>query len=202
MQIILHFFTFFLHFSAKIGAFLFIPPCSAHTYHKPQPPQNQPIRLHQDHTRTKLIISLGRRANRALLPRCVPRCARSRRAIRCETPCGTHSPVGVPHTHLTMQKTPEIAKKVTKSKKKCEKICTCQKKAVSLRRNLIKAVQIYDYIPKNSTCCSGWRNSRCIHYCSGIVPVLQRNAHNHQRKPILSSWRHLGAHPDKDHRDL
>lgn len=34
-------------------------------------------------------MSLGRRANRALLPRCVPRFARSRRAIRCETPCGT-----------------------------------------------------------------------------------------------------------------
>ena len=59
------------------------------TQDQPNTSQYQPIRLYQDQTRTKLIVSLGRRANRALLPRCVPRCARSRRAIRCETPCGT-----------------------------------------------------------------------------------------------------------------
>lgn len=154
MQIKLHFFTFFLHFSALCHTSIQLEPRKTQpitqpikprqdqprttqdqpntSQYQPNTSQYQPIRLHQDQTRTKLIVSLGRLANRALLPRCVPRFARSRRAIRCETPCGMPSPVGVPHTHLTMQKTPEMAKKVTKCKKKCEKICTYQKKAVSL----------------------------------------------------------------------
>ena len=42
MQIILHFFTLFLHFSAKIGAFVFIPPCADDIFFSPKPCQNQP----------------------------------------------------------------------------------------------------------------------------------------------------------------
>lgn len=100
MQYLLHFFTFFLHFSAKIGAFLFIPPNTLHTHLQPQPPQNHPKRPRKSQPKAMRSVFLGRRANRALLPRCVPSFCRSRRAIRCETPCGTPAPlarpVGVP----------------------------------------------------------------------------------------------------------
>ena len=91
MQYFLHFFTFFLHFSAKIGAFLFIPPNTPHTHLQPQPSQTQPKRPRKSQPKAMRSVFLGRRANRALLPRCVPSFCRSRRAIRCETPCGTPS---------------------------------------------------------------------------------------------------------------
>mgnify|MGYP006923204015 CR=1 FL=1 len=117
MQYFLHFFTFFLHFSAKIGAFLFIPPNTPHTHLQPQPSQTQPKRPRKSQPKAMRSVFLGRRANRALLPRCVPSFCRSRRAIRCETPCGTPSPVGVPHTDITLQKTLKSEKKLKKMRK-------------------------------------------------------------------------------------
>lgn len=41
-------------------------------------------------------VCLGWRADSALRPRCVPSFCRSRIAIRCETPCGTPSPLASP----------------------------------------------------------------------------------------------------------
>ena len=69
------------------------PPSSTTT---PQPPQNHPKRPRKIQPKAIRSQFLGRRANRALLPRCVPSFCRSRRAIRCETPCGTPSPLASP----------------------------------------------------------------------------------------------------------
>lgn len=52
MQIKLHFFTLFLHFSAKIGAFLFIPPNTLHAQLNLQPPQNHPKTIPKHHAKT------------------------------------------------------------------------------------------------------------------------------------------------------